>query len=86
MGDLLLAVEVTSPSTSLLEHQRKRELYLREGVTEYWIISPDAQNVSRWRGRDEPGEVLSSRIEWQPAGMPTPFVLDLPEFFAEAYA
>ena len=82
--DLLLAVEVGSPSNPLLDYQVKRDLYLREGVGEYWIINPDAQNVSRWRGRDDPGDVLSRHVEWHPAGMSTPFVLDLADFFAEA--
>lgn len=86
LRDLLLAVEVVSPNNPLLDYQVKRDLYLREGVGEYWIISPDALNVSRWRGRDEPGDVLSKHVEWHPAGIPTPFVLDLAEFFAEAMA
>ena len=43
------------------------------------------RNVSRWRERDDPGEVLSKRVEWQPVGMPVPFVLDLRELFAEAF-
>ena len=84
LRDLLLAVEVGSPSNPLLDYQVKRDLYLREGVGEYWIINPDAQNVSRWRGRDDPGDVLSRHVEWHPAGMSTPFVLDLADFFAEA--
>ncbi len=85
LHDLLLAVEVSSPSNPLLDYQVKRDLYLRAGVGEYWIISPDALNVSRWRGRDDPGEVLSRHIEWHPAGMPASFSLDLAEFFAEAF-
>lgn len=35
--------------------------------------------------RDDPGEVLTRRVEWQPAGMPTPFLLALDDLFAEAY-
>lgn len=50
--DLLLAVEITSPSASRLDYQTKRELYLREKVEKYWVIHPDARNVSRWRGSD----------------------------------
>jgi Uma2 family endonuclease len=86
LGDLLLAVEVASPSNPLLDYQLKRDLYLREGVVEYWIINPEARNVSRWRGRGDPGEVLSREIAWHPEGMSEPFVLDLAEFFSEAGA
>jgi len=86
LHDLLLVVEVASPSNPRLDYQIKRDLYLREGVVEYWIIHPDALNVSRWRGRDDPGEVLSKVVEWHPVGMAHPLVLDLDEFFTEAFA
>lgn len=86
LHDLLLAVEVVSPSNPILDYQVKRDLYLREGVGEYWVINPDARNVSRWRGRDEPGDVHSKTIEWHPEGMASPFTLDLPEFFNDSYA
>lgn len=84
LHDLLLAVEVVSPSNPLLDYQVKRDLYLREGVGEYWVINPEARNVSRWRDRDDPGVVLSRAVSWHPDGVPMPFVLDLEEFFAEA--
>ena len=60
------------------------DLYLRERVGEYWVINPDVLNISRWRGHDDPGEVLSKVVEWRPEGMATPFVLRLAEFFADA--
>ena len=84
LRDLLLAVEVVSPRNPLLDYQVKRDLYLREGVTEYWVINPDARNVSRWHGRDDPGEVLSKEVVWDLEGMPAPFVLDLAAFFTDA--
>jgi Uma2 family endonuclease len=85
MSELVLAIEVQSPSNPRLDYQIKRDLYLREGVPEYWVVNGDARNVSVWRGVADPGEVLSRRVEWQPVGMTTPFVLDLDELFAEAY-
>ncbi|MEP6778358.1 MAG: Uma2 family endonuclease [Gemmatimonadaceae bacterium] len=85
LRDLLLAVEVASPGNPLLDYQIKRDLYLREGVGEYWIINPDARNVSRWRGRDDPGEVLSRAVRWHPEGMERVFEFDLPKFFDEAF-
>lgn len=84
LHDLLLAVEVASPSNPLLDYQIKRDLYLREGVGEYWVINPDARNVSRWKGRNDSGDVLDREVAWNPFGMPTPFVVDLSEFFAAA--
>ena len=84
LADLLLAVEVESESNSRYDFQTKRRLYLEAGVPEYWIISPAARTIARWTGADEPGRILTQRLEWQPAGMTAPFVVDLPEFFTEA--
>ena len=86
MADILLAVEVPSPNDPLYDYQTKRTLYLTNGIPEYWVLNAEARNLSRWRGAADPGEVLSSRLEWQPAGMPDPFILDLPRFFDEAIA
>jgi Uma2 family endonuclease len=86
MTDLLLAVEVSSPNDPLYDYQTKRALYIANNIPEYWVINPEARNLSRWRDAADPGEVLSARVEWQPVGMPESFVLDLPRFFDEAIA
>ena len=84
LGDLLLIVEVQSPSNPTLDYQVKRRLYLKEGVPEYWIANPEARVVSRWRGVDDPGEVLSEVIEWRAPGAATPLVIDIQALFEEA--
>jgi Uma2 family endonuclease len=84
LRDLLLAVEVASPGNPHYDYQTKRVLYLEGGVPEYWIVSPDARTFVRWTHVGDPGEILNDRISWQPDGMANPFVMDLPEFFAEA--
>lgn len=84
LDDLLLAIEVQSPSNPLLDYQIKRELYLSNGIPEYWIVNPDARVITRWRNVDDPGEVFSRRIEWHPQGMTTPLVIDIPRLFEEA--
>ena len=84
LTDLLLAVEVESPSNPRYDYQTKRVLYLENGIPEYWIVSPHARTFARWRHVDDPGEILSQQLVWQPAGMATPFVVDLPDFFDEA--
>src|SRR3954463_9562822 len=84
LSDLLLAVEVSSPGNALIDYQRKRELYLASGVSEYWIINPDARNLSRWGRRDDTGQVLNGRVEWRPQGAATVFAMGLEEFFTSA--
>jgi hypothetical protein len=55
LSDLLLAIEVESPSNPFLDYQIKRELYLSNGVPEYWIANTEGCIVSRWRTPDDPG-------------------------------
>lgn len=85
MMDVLLVVEVESPSNKAYDYQTKRELYLRNGVPEYWIVSPEARTFTRFRSLEDPAELLTTRIEWQPEGMSSPLVIDLPEFFEDAF-
>jgi Uma2 family endonuclease len=84
LKDLLLAVEVLSPSTAADDHHRKRRLYLNAGVPSYWIIDPDARTVSVWRPAMTAAELHTDQLEWQPEGMPAPLVIDLEAFFREA--
>lgn len=84
LADLLLVVEVESPSNADYDYQTKRKLYLSAGIPEYWILSPIARTLARWRGAADAGELLTGCVEWQPAGMSAPFVLDLSEFFDDA--
>ena len=85
LGGLLLAVEVVSPGNPLVDFHTKRELYLHEGVAEYWVFNPEARIVFRWNSVDEPGAAISDELRWKPDGMTEAFVLDLPSFFTEAF-
>jgi Uma2 family endonuclease len=44
-----VVVEVSSPSTRRLELIRKRELYERFGVPEYWFVDLDAERIEAYR-------------------------------------
>ena len=84
-GSLLLAIEVLSPSTGRLDRTRKRNLYRRFNVAEYWIVDTDARLIERWRPEDERPEILDTLIEWRPVGAEQPLTIDLPRFFARIH-
>lgn len=44
-----LVVEVLSPSTARNDKTRKKEVYARCGVKEYWIVSPGEKSVEVYR-------------------------------------
>ena len=79
--ELMLAVEVLSPSSGRHDRVRKRPKYQRH-VAEYWIVDLEARLLERWRPGDERPEVLTEKLEWSPEGATVPFALDLSHFFA----
>lgn len=84
MTSLLLAVEVLSPTTARLDRVRKRPLYQRFNVPEYWIVDADARVVERWRPADTRPEILEEFIEWRPSDSAPPLEIDLPALFRQA--
>jgi len=53
-----LVVEVLSPSTRANDLGVKREIYMRSGVRELWLVDPDARTVTRVRPDESPDEIL----------------------------
>ena len=82
---LLLAVEVLSPSTARYDRGKKRALYLRRGVPEFWVVDLDARVVERWQAGDERPEIVTDELRWLPEGAAEPLVVDLPAFFAQVH-
>ena len=82
---LWLAVEVLSPSTARTDRTRKRALYQRTDVGEYWIVDADACVVKRWRGGDTRPEILNGSMTWQPLPESPALPLDLDALFAEVH-
>jgi len=81
--ELLLAVEVLSPSSQRADRTVKRRLFQRERVPEYWIVDLDARLVSRWRPDDARPEEIDKRLDWAPAAVVEPLHIDLALFFDE---
>jgi Uma2 family endonuclease len=80
---LLLAVEVLSSSTARTDRLRKRRLYQRERVPEYWIVDVDARVVERWRANEDIGTVLAETLVWQPDPANQPLTIDLAQYFRD---
>ena len=84
-GRLLIAAEVSSPSTARLDRVKKRALFRREGVAEYWIVDLDARTFERSTPTELRPEILAERLEWFPEGASAPLVIDLVEYFAMVF-
>ena len=84
-GKLLLAAEVSSPGTAHLDRVKKRTLFRREGVAEYWIVDLDARTFERSTPNELRPEILAERLEWFPEGASAPLVIDLVEYFAQVF-
>ena len=48
-------IEILSPGTAIQDCIRKRDLYARHGVAEYWIVDPDSRIVQIYRQSSEAG-------------------------------
>ena len=84
-GKPVLAIEIVSPRSARTDRVRKRELYQREGVPEYWIVDPDARVIERWRPEDTRPEILIDRVTWQPEGAGEPMTIELAKFWDEVF-
>ena len=49
MAPPLLAVEILSPSSRLIDLNLKRARYERAGVPSYWVVDPDELRLVAWR-------------------------------------
>ncbi|MBI5140594.1 MAG: Uma2 family endonuclease [Nitrospirae bacterium] len=78
-----IVVEIVSESSAHIDFGRKKRLYDRYGVAEYWIVIPDAEAVEVF-SRTEKGLVLSRRYEkWESleSGLLAGFRMELSELF-----
>lgn len=80
--DLILAIEVISPSSGRHDRVKKRPKYQRH-VPEYWIVDNDARIIERWTPNDTRPEVIASQLVWAPKGAAEPFILDVERYFGE---
>jgi Uma2 family endonuclease len=81
--DLVLAVEVLSPSSVRADRVEKRAMYRDQGVAEYWVIDLDTRAVERSTPAGKGVEIESALLEWQPGAAPAPLIIDLKRHFDE---
>jgi Uma2 family endonuclease len=84
--ELLLVVEIISPSTARRDRTFKRDYYQSRRIPEYWIVDTTARHIERWRPDSSSAEVLREEIVWHAAGAAAPLRVDLVAFFREVWA
>jgi len=76
-GAPLLAVEVLSPSTRLIDLNLKRARYEAAGCAAYWVLDPEAPSVRAWELRDGAYVEVASVTGEETFHAELPFVVDL---------
>jgi Uma2 family endonuclease len=64
VGTPVLAIEILSPSTAARDRGKKRQIYQRLGVDQYWIVDPDSRLVECWRPAETRPEVVAEMLRW----------------------
>lgn len=78
---LLLAIEVLSPSSVRADRFTKRHLYQERATPLCWMIDADARSVEVWTDDAVFPRVERELLAWHPAGASAPFTLSLEELF-----
>jgi Uma2 family endonuclease len=75
-----LVVEVVSRSSRKRDYGRKRELYMSEGIPEYWIVDGEIRTITVVRSGRDP-EAVTDQLTWMPAGAREPLTFELTRVF-----
>ena len=79
--ELLLVVEVVSPSSARADRFTKRRRYQEAGVPLYWIVDPTAQVVEVWTPQATLPGIAKTSVVWAPSGAEDSLVVELTELF-----
>lgn len=79
--DLLLVIEVMSPSSERGDRFAKRRLYQEQGIPFYWVVDGDERMVEVWTPGARFPVVERERLVWHPVGSARAFTLELAELF-----
>ncbi|MGY4719341.1 Uma2 family endonuclease [Naumannella huperziae] len=80
----LLAVEILSPSTRLIDLNLKRARYQQAGSPSYWVVDPEARTVTVWELAADGYAEAASAGERELLEVGNPFEVRIPvaELFA----
>jgi len=81
-GPPALVIEIISYSSKRTDRLQKRQLYVEEGVPEYWVVDIDARHIERWRRGDRAPDVVTGDLVWHPDAHTPPLTIHLPHLFA----
>ena len=81
VGVLTLAVEVLSPGTTRVDRERKRDLFRRQRVPEYWVVDVDGRAIERYRPEAPEVERLTRMLDWHPHHATPALTIDLDDYF-----
>ena len=84
VDQLLLVIEILSPSTARADRFTKRRLYQESGVPACWIVDPDAGCVEVWAPAARFPEVCRERLTWTAPAAAEPLAIDLAVLFTSA--
>jgi len=79
--DLLLVIEVLSPSTLRYDRFTKRRLYRERRIPSYWAVDGEERWVEVWTPAAQFPTVERVRLVWHPAGAREAFSVELRELF-----
>lgn len=83
VGDLLLVVEVLSPSSRRADRFTKRVEYQRQGVGLYWVVDPQTRTVEAWTPATDVPMPVGDTLRWHPPAAPEPFTLSVAAIFRD---
>ncbi len=73
----LLAVEILSPSTRLLDLNVKKDRLERAGTRHYWVVDPDEPSITTWTLTDGAYRPTGHATGHETLHLSEPFVIDL---------
>lgn len=81
LRQLLLVVEVLSPSTSRSDRFTKRRLYQDLRIPVYWIIDPEQRRAEVWTPDATEPTYETARLTWHPPGASEGLSIELSAVF-----